>query len=92
MENKDLEIFKQLASDLKNLSDLNYAILTNKSYNNLIGTRNLKGLEKVETQLENIIDIIERRYLNINQGDLIDLYSKRHKKEYLQDIIKRLEK
>ena len=88
MENKDLEVFKQLASDLKNLSDLNYAILTNKSYNNLIGTRNLKGLEKVETQLENILDILERRYLAINKGDLIEIYKKRHIKEDIKYTIK----
>ena len=92
MEDKGLEVMKQLACDLKNLSELNYAILYNKSYTNLIGQRTLKGLEKVETQLENILDIIERRYLGLNLGDLVDLYKGKNKKEYIQDIIKRLDR
>lgn len=92
MEDKDLETLKQLACDLKNLSDLNCAILYNKSYTNLVGQRILAGLERSETQIDKIIDFVEKRYLSRNSGDLIDLYKGKNKKEYIQDMVKRLEK
>lgn len=92
MEEKDLEILKQLACDLKNLSSLNYAILYSKSYTNLIGSSVLKGLERAETQIDKVIDLVEKRYLSRNQGDLVDLYKNKNNKESIQAAIKRLEK
>lgn len=92
MEQDEKLVIKQLACDIKNLSDLNYAILYNRSYTKLMGSNTMKKLERVETQLDNLIDMIEKRFLMLNDEDLLDLYKNKNKKETIQDIIKRLDK
>jgi len=92
MENEENLIIKQLASDIKNLADLNYAILYNKSYTKLMGQSTMKKLERVETQLDTIINIIERKFLLLNNEDLVDLYKFKNRRETIQEMIKRLDK
>lgn len=91
MEKDENLVLKQLACDIKNLSTLNCAILYNKSYNKLMG-QNLKKLEKVENQLNSLLEIIERRYTLLNDEDLLDLYKNKNKKETIQEMITRLER
>lgn len=92
MEDKEKEIIKHLVCDLKHLSDLNYAIQNNKSYTKIMNQKTIKFLEKIENYLENILSDLESRYLLLNNdSDLLDLYEYKKKKEYIQDIIKRLE-
>lgn len=91
MEKDENLVLKQLACDIKNLSILNCAILYNKSYNKLMG-QNLKKLEKVENQLNSLLEIIERRYTLLNDEDLLDLYKNKNKKETIQEMITRLER
>ena len=92
MEEDEKLVLKQLACDIKNLADLNYAILYNSSYNKLIGST-LKRLEKSESQIDYIIEAIERKFLLLNSNeDLLDLYKGRNKKETISEIIKRLDK
>ena len=94
MEGNEKLVIKQLACDIKNLADLNYAILYNKSYTKLMGQSTMKKLERAETQFDSILDIIERRFLLLNSGneDLLDLYKNKNKYESIQEMIKRLEK
>jgi len=92
MENEENLIIKQLACDIKNLADLNYAILYNKSYTKLMGQSTMKKLERVETQLDTMINIIERKFLLLNNEDLVDLYKFKNRRETIQEMIKRLDK
>ena len=92
MEDNTKLILKQLACDIKNLSELNYAIFFNKSYSKLIGQSELKKLEKAEVYYDKLLGIIENKFLILNKGDIVDLYKDKNKNETISDILKRLEK
>lgn len=93
MENERRELYEQLAHDLKALSNLNAAILYNKSYNKLLGPTIMKSLERAETHIDKVRGDMERKYLILdNNADIVELYKAKNKNERVDDIIKRLEK
>lgn len=92
MDDNEKLVFKQLACDIKNLAELNYAILNNRAYNKLMGTTFMKRMERVETQFENLLDALEKRFLMLNNEDLVDLYKNKNKKESIPEMLNRLQK
>ena len=93
MDENQNNLYKQLANDLKILSNINSGIMFNKKYIDLVGPLTIKNLEKVENHLDRIRNEVETKYLMFSADkDIVGLYKTINKNEKIFDMINRLEK
>ena len=83
------KLYEQLGSDLKSLCDLLGAIEFNPIYMKLIGSTQMKNVERDENNIYKLRSSLEKKYI-MKGYDLLDLYKDRNKDSKISDIVNRL--